>query len=61
MSQKLQRKYTKYPANDKKVILENSKVFVPQNLHLRIIEWYYHWLCHLGPLRMYKTTNAILT
>ena len=42
MSQKSQRKYTKRPANDNKVILENDKVFIPQNLHLCIIEWYHH-------------------
>ena len=53
MSQKSQRKYTKRTINDNEVILENSKVFIQQNLRFRIIEWYYHWLCHPGPLCMY--------
>jgi len=55
------RTYTKRPVNDTEVILENGKVFIPQSLRERMLDWYHTYLVHPGHNRMYLTMNATMT
>ena len=55
------RKYTKRPVNDADVILENGKVFIPQSLRERMLDWYHIYLVHPGTKRMKSTIKSTMT
>ena len=61
MTAKSNRVHAKRAANDKDVILENGKVFIPLPFHQRALNWHHHWLIHPGSFRMHKTINLTAT
>ena len=52
---------SKRPVNDADIILENGKVFIPQPLPERMLDWHHTYLVHLGTKRMCLTISAIMT
>ena len=51
--------YSKQALNDVKIIFYDSKIYVPQNLCRRVLDWYHFHLNHPGDSRLAKTIREV--
>ena len=45
--------------DDVKIICYDRKIYVPQSLHRRVIDWYHFYLNHPGGIRLEKKIREV--
>ena len=51
--------YSKQELDDVDIICYDSKIYVPQSMHRRVLDWYHFYLNHPGVSRLDKTTRGV--
>ena len=54
------KEFSKQTIEQIKVITFKNRIYLPQKLRKRVLNWYHHYLCHPGKTRMYKTLASTL-
>ena len=53
--------YTKRFINEVELVFLNDKIYIPEKLRLKILNWYYHFLNHPRETRLEKTISKTMT
>ena len=52
--------YSKLNVEQKQVIAYKNRIYIPNELRSKVLDWYHHYLCHPGKTRMYKTIASTM-
>ena len=52
--------YSKLKVEQTQVIVYKNRIYIPNGLCSKVLDWYHHYLCHPGKTRMYKTIASTM-